>query len=202
MAVTFLISEDEVKTMTDISANVDASKFRHWIPIVQGQHIKNAIGNGCYKDLLDQVKNDTLTPANNRLLNGDTTDDGEFEGIKKALAWGILWKSYPNLHSTIFPTTVGVKTGENHTALDAQALETRRLGAKEAFEYYLDQVICFMIDNNTDYPCKDEDDTCCDDPITDGYGSSGIVTDTDRSPVRNTTIFNSNIHPENLLDND
>lgn len=179
MAVPYvlLITEDEVKNLTEITGNVDVSKFCAWIPIAQDKHIKNAIGEECYNNLLDGTENSNLTALETTLLNGNNR---QYLGIKQALAWWVLWYAYPNLHSNISATGIHTKNGEEFSSIDDSLLRTRMNRAKDQAEYYLDQVICYLKDNSADYPCYLNSDSCCEEPLRHGYGSSGIVIDTDR----------------------
>lgn len=166
-----LISEQEVKNLTDISDNVDVKKFCHWIPVAQDKHVKTAIGESCYSDLLDGVENANLTADEVILLDGDARN---YAGIKSALAWWVLYYSYPNLHSTVTPTGIVTKDAENTTTVATSVLTMRRNGAKVQAEHYTDQAICFICENSEDYPCTNDAD-CCIEKIHHGYGSSGIV---------------------------
>lgn len=183
-----LITEDQIKSFTDISQNVDVSKFCHYIPIAERKKIKNAIGTACYNDLLDGVANDNLTPDETILLNGNGL---EYEGIIKAVAWWVLYYAYPSFHSIITQTGLQTKRGETFDTVSSDILELRINQAKVQAEFYLDQVICFIKDNSELYPCYDFD--CCDTPEQSGYGTSGIVLDNslaNRDPARRCRYCN------------
>jgi len=171
-----LITEEEIKSLTDVGNNVDVEKFTHFIAIAQQKKIRNAIGTECFNDLLTQAKNNTLTAANNVLLNGNGE---EYEGIKPALAWWTLYYSFPSLHSSVLNTGVSTRTGDNFQSVDVKILELRRTQAKDQAEYYLDQVICYIQENETDYPCYGDNDNNCDKPIGSGY-QSGIILETSK----------------------
>jgi len=177
MARILLITEDEVKTYTEISGNVDIDKFCPWIPIAQDKHIKNAIGEECYNDLLTAKDADTLSALQITLLDGNNK---QFLGIKQALAWWVLWYAYPNLHSNVSNTGIHTKNGEGFTAIDSSLLEQRMNRAKDQGQYYVDQLIKYICDNQSDYPCYYNSDSNAEEPLRHGYGSSGIVIDTDR----------------------
>jgi len=178
---TKLISEQEVKDFTNISNNVDIRVFGHNILDAQNIYIKSAIGE-CFDDLITQTANSTLTAANTTLLDGNGTD---YDGIKVALAWWVVYMSYPDFHSRITPTGVQVKSGEEFTSVDSSMLQQRMNLAKNKAEYYTDQVICFIKDNISDYPCYNDSD-CCTTKVRNGYGTSGIVLD---EPVDDNDII-------------
>lgn len=172
-----LITENEIKNLTDISSNVDATKFCHYIQIAQDKQVKTIIGTSCYNDLLDAIENDTLTPAQLILLNGDNRS---FQGIKIGLAWWILWYSYPNLNSSVRNIGVTTQSDENFDPVAPETLRDKRYGAKGQAEYYMEEVRCYLSDNTDVYPCFNENDDCCNERQGSGYGSSsGIVLDLD-----------------------
>jgi len=174
-----LINEQEVKNLTSITGNVDVKKFCPFIPVAQDMYVKSAIGESCYSDLLDGVENDNLTADEIILLEGNSRT---YMGIKIALAWWVLYKSYPSLRATINPTTVAIKTGDDFVAVDNEGLGSLRNEAKVNAEYYTDQIVCFICDNSELYPCYDDCDDC-NERVHSGYGTSGIVTDGKRSKL-------------------
>lgn len=173
---TKLISEDDVKDITPISANVDSKKFAHNILVAQDIHIKPLIGSECYNDLLTQKAASTLTAANTTLLN---------TYIKYALAWWTLYLSYPDLYATITPTGVSARAGEEYTPVSSSTLQILINNAKVKAEYYSDQAICYVKDNISSYPCYNEND-CCTTIVGNGYGTSGIILD---EPINDTDII-------------
>jgi len=81
MSILLLINEQEVKDITGMSENIDASKFRHQIQVCQDIYIKAAIGETCYDELLDSVENEDPTALETTLLDGDNRS---FPGLKSA----------------------------------------------------------------------------------------------------------------------
>ena len=173
---TQLITEQEVKNWTDIPNSVQTKMFAMSIVYAQDQFIRSALGELLFSELLTQVENDTLTALNTTLLNGN---DRLFRGLKPALAWWVAYQIYPHIHSYITPTGIQTKSTEDATSVSASQLEIRRNIAKSRAEYYLDQVICYLRENDTDYPLFRDSDDCCTDLRYSGYGNSGIVTDDD-----------------------
>ena len=174
LAETKIITEQEVKNWTDISNNVQSSSLAFAITISQDLYVRTALGEKLYEELVDQVATDTLTALNTTLLNGN---DRLFRGIKPGLAWWIAYESYTYLHSKISPTGIQSKSTEQATSIDSRSLEIRKNMAKKKAEYYIDQLICYLRDNETDYPLFRDSDSCCTNLAFDGYGNSGIITD-------------------------
>jgi hypothetical protein len=174
LAETKIITEQEVKNWTDISNNVQSSSLAFAITISQDLYVRTALGEKLYEELVGQVATDTLTALNTTLLNGN---DRLFRGIKPGLAWWIAYESYTYLHSKISPTGIQSKSTEQATSIDSRSLEIRKNMAKKKAEYYIDQLICYLRDNETDYPLFRDSDSCCTNLAFDGYGNSGIITD-------------------------
>jgi hypothetical protein len=187
MAVVLLVTEQEVKDGTSIANNVDASKFCHWIEIAQDRYIKPAIGVTCYKEILDQFEASTLTADNLILLNGN---DRDLKGIKKTLIWWVLWLAYADLHSTITPATVSVKSGDGFEAVTDQQLASRMTIAKDTASQYFDDLICFIRNNCDKYPCYASDPDCeCTQRLDDGYSSTSGIALTNQDPSKRTEFL-------------
>lgn len=168
------MTEQEVKNWTDISNNVQSSNFSTSLIISQDLYVRTALGEKLYEELIDQVANNTLTALNETLLNGN---DKLFRGIKPGLAWWTAYDIYPYLHSKISPTGIQSKSTEQAISIDSRALEIRKNMAKRKAEYFIDQLICYLRDNESDYPLFRDSDSCCTNLQFDGYGNSGIITD-------------------------
>ena len=171
---TKLLTEQELKNWTDIPNSVTSKMIGSVITIAQDKFIRTALGEALFIELLGQVENDTLTALNTTLLNGN---DRLFRGLKPALAWFTAYNLYPYLHSFVSPTGIQSKSTEDANSISSSQLEIRKNQAKSNGEYYLDQLICYLRENDTDYPLFRDGTDCCTDLAYDGYGNSGIVLD-------------------------
>jgi hypothetical protein len=173
MSVLLLITEQEVKDLTSVSGNVDVAKFRPHMQAAQDLHIKPAIGETCYNDLLDAVENDDLTALEITLLDGDNRS---FAGLKMALAWWVLVLAYPDLHLTIGNSSLQKKTGDNFEPASLAELNMKIKSAKNLAGYYTKYLIDYINDKSSDYMCF-----TCDGltPLTDAdaLNLSGIAFD-------------------------
>jgi hypothetical protein len=174
LAETKLITEQEVKNYTDLPNNLKTSNLSFSITVAQDLYIRSAIGEDLYSELLDQTQNDTLTALNLTLLNGD---DRLFRGIKFALAWWVAYEVYPYLHTKVTPTGIQTKSTDEAISADSRDVEMRRNIAKKKAEYYLDQLIKYLCDKDTDYPLFRDNSLDNTTILYDGYGQSGIVLD-------------------------
>jgi len=155
---------------------VDVSKFVQNIVYAQDVHIRPLIGEDCYKTLLEQFSTNTLSSTMAILLGGN---DANFRGLKPALAYWVLYESYLNLHSTITPTGVHVKNPDDNLSVTFAELAARKNEAKVRAEYYSNQVICYLQENISSYPCFTDSENCCTRMDYEGYKDSGIVLDDD-----------------------
>jgi len=176
IAQTKLITEQEIKNWTDIPNSVQSGMFSTMIVLAQNKFIRTALGELLFTELLNQVENDTLTALNTTLLNGN---DRLFLGLKPGLAWWVAYHMYPYLHSFISPTGIQSKSTDEATSISAREIEIRKNQAKSNAEYYIDQLICYVRENDTDYPLFRDGDDCCTNLAYSGYGNSGIITDED-----------------------
>jgi len=174
LAETKIITEQEVKNWTDISNNVQSSSLSFAIIMAQDLYVRTALGEKLYEEILTQVNNNTLTALNTTLLNGN---DGLFRGIKSGLAWWLAYTVYPYLHSKVSPTGIQSKSTDEATSIDSRSLEIRKNLAKKNAEYLIDQLICYLRDNENDYPLFRDSDSCCTNIAYDGYGNSGLILD-------------------------
>lgn len=176
IAQTKLITEQEIKNWTDIPNSVQSGMFSTMIVLAQDKFIRTALGELLFSELVNQVENNTLTALNTTLLNGN---DRLFRGLKPGLAWWVAYHMYPYLHSFISPTGIQSKSTDEATSISAREIEIRKNQAKSNAEYYIDQLICYVRENDTDYPLFRDGDDCCTNLAYDGYGNSGIITDED-----------------------
>ena len=173
---TLMITEQQIRDYTNIPANLDSSIFCNHIFTAQHKYIKPYIGETCFKELLNQIENDTLTTANTTLLDGD---DRNFPGLRRSLAWWVLYLAMPWIASRIVPIGIVNKISDSDTPVGENQLATLNNAAKNNAEIYGDLVVCYIKENSEDYPCYESADCDCTNIVTSGYQSSGIVTDGD-----------------------
>jgi hypothetical protein len=174
---TKMITETEVKDWTDLPTNLKASILASTTVISQDLYIRTAIGEALFIELLQQIKADTLTADNIILLNGNGL---LFRGVKSTLSWWVAYSSYPYLHSKVTNTGIQSRSNDEGLSISGSDLEVRKNLAKGWASYYLEQLICFLRENEDKYPLFRDATDCCTDLVTNGYsGSSGIVLDDD-----------------------
>lgn len=145
-----LITEHDVKQITEVATNVSNDKFSHSIIIAQDVHIMPLIGRACFIQLLNEKYAGTLSTSNKELLNGNGLD---FRGLRYALAWWALYEAYPHLYANITPTGIQTKSGDDYESIDRQSLAMMINNARDKAEFYTAKVIEYMCENSSSYPC-------------------------------------------------
>lgn len=160
-----LISETEIKDYTDIAANVNAKRFSHYIEICEKRDIRGLIGKPLYDRLIEGVD------ANDLTANEDTL----IAKIKPALAWYILFRALPNLHSTITPTGLQTKTTTDGESVGKDILDIRMKNALTQAEFYAEDMRAWLCENSTLFPEWLETDVLNINKKDSGYNNSGIA---------------------------
>lgn len=118
MARTKLISNDEVRLHSIAKASFDVNKFSIHIIPAQEEYIMGFLGEDLFNELLEQTEADTLTEANIELID---------DYIKPALAWFVLHKALPFIHSDI--ANVGIQSSNTEFSNSSASKERADLMA-------------------------------------------------------------------------
>lgn len=175
---TLLISETEIKELTDIAANVDIKVFKQNIQPAQLRYIKPLIGKTCYEDLLTAIENDNATALQQVLLD---------EYIKKSLAWWVYSMSIYALYARITPTGIQTKSSGDMEAVDTEVLHSLRKQAQANAQQYDELMVLYLEDNASNFPCFDTFSQDSDDIRRGNSSTSGISIDFD--PNYNNRYF-------------
>ena len=97
------------------------------------------------------------------------------EKIKPSLAWYVLYRSYPNLHSQITATGIHTKSSTDGEAVDSRILDIRMKTALAQAEFFAEEMKCWLDENRNLFPLYRQSDCCDLNKKTNGYGTSGIV---------------------------
>lgn len=109
----YFLATDYIKTNTVVSDNVDDKFIKLAIKEAQIRYIKSRIGTGLYEELQTQVFNNTLTVANQTLLD---------EHITICLKYYTLVELSPTLMYHYLNKTIGSRGGENIQSITSQEL--------------------------------------------------------------------------------
>jgi hypothetical protein len=125
----------------DIEAVLDDARLKYMRPI---------LGGPLYDELVQQVDSNTVTPANQALL----------DVLYKALAYYTLHEALPYVQFRVRDAGVGTFGGANYSA-DMQAYELVRRQLGETAELYRRQVENFLQENINTYPLFRENMLYC-----------------------------------------
>ena len=161
-----LIDEDDLKRVTVISDNVDVSLLLPFIETAQEKHIRRTVGETLYDKLLTQKNTNTLTVANELLID---------DFIKQSLSQWTFYEALPFLRIRISAKGIVTKSSENTTAVSADDIGLLRREIKSNAEMYDNQLLEFLRDeDNTDnYPdFRDEESNKLN---KDTYTNGGFI---------------------------
>lgn len=138
---TYLITIDDFQSKADITANIKTSKLQAYIGVTQEKYGLKILCKEFYDEIIDQVCNGTLTAANTTLI----------PYIKDYL----IYKTYERylVNANILSTPGGLRVQNDTTSREASAddLAPLRNQAKSDANFYQDQLINFLILNESDY---------------------------------------------------
>ena len=165
-----LFNEEYLKEYSLLPLNFDVKEVWNFIPLTEQLHIVPIIGDALYKELLDQVERNEVTPANASLL----LEIYPFEG----LALMEVCMPYLALHIS----EVGITKGksENSDSADVNDINYLTNYVRSQMEPLKSRLISFLKDNAELYPLYKKIDTCPSQIKTwNVYGMNQINTDYD-----------------------
>lgn len=129
-----------------IDENVDEKYITPVIELCQDTFVQEILGTGLYKEVKDQIKNQSITPLNQTLLD---------DKILPAMRWWVTSKLIKR--STYKFGNQGVKQyeTENYITPERTQLETLEEEYMNAAEYYANAATLYLIENSNDYPLYD-----------------------------------------------
>lgn len=141
--ITLLISEAYLKEGTILNENVDIKNILPNIKLAQDEYIKPALGSDLYDEILDEMANSNLSAANDTLLT---------DFIKPCLKYYCLFEIGRDLTFKWMNKGVMSKNSDNSNSIDLEGLKQIRAEYKDKGELYRDELIRYLIANQTDYP--------------------------------------------------
>lgn len=165
-----LFNEEYLKEYSLLPLNFDVKEIWNFVPLTEQLHIVPIIGKELYSELLDQVENNTVSPANASLL----LEIYPFEGL------ALMEVCMPYLAMHI--TEVGITKGksENSDSADVNDINYLTNYVRSQMEPLKNKLISFLKNNKDLYPLyKDIDYNCKPTKTWNVYGMNQINTDYD-----------------------
>ena len=165
-----LFNEEYLKEYSLLPLNFDVKEIWNFVPLTEQLHIVPIIGKELYNELLDQVENNTVTPANASLL----LEIYPFEG----LALMEVCMPYLAIHVSEIGLTKG--KSENSDSADVNDINYLTNYVRSQMEPLKNKLTSFLKNNKDLYPLyKDIDNTCKPTKTWNVYGMNQINTDYD-----------------------
>lgn len=176
-----LFNEEYLKEYSLLPTNFSTQEIWNFIPLTEQLHIVPIIGDSLYKELLDQVEKNEVTPANASLL----LEIYPFEG----LALMEVCMPYLAMHISEVGITLGKSENSESASIDHINYLTNYV--RSQMEPLKSRLISFLKDNKDLYPLyKDIDCSCKPIKTWNVYGMNQINTDYDYNRFPDKTQLN------------
>ena len=174
-----LMNKEYLKEYSLLPINFNTDEIWNFIPLAEQLHIVPIIGQEMYKELLDQVENNEVTPENASLL----LQIYPFEGL------AIMEVSMPYIAFHI--TEVGITKGssENSESINTNDINYLTNYVRSQMLPYKERLIEFISQNSELYP-NIKIEKKCEKQTTNGrvYGFNQINTDVDYNRLSNGSL--------------
>lgn len=174
-----LFNKEYLKEYSLLPTNFNTDEIWNFIPLAEQLHIVPIIGQEMYKELLDQVENNEVTPENASLL----LQIYPFEGL------AIMEVSMPYIAYHI--TEVGITKGssENSDSVTTNDINYLTNYVRSQMTPCKERLIEFISQNSELYPSIKIEHKC-EKQITNGrvYGFNQINTDVDGNRLSNGSL--------------
>lgn len=174
-----LMNKEYLKEYSLLPINFNTDEIWNFIPLAEQLHIVPIIGQEMYKELLDQVENNEVTPENASLL----LQIYPFEGL------AIMEVSMPYIAFHI--TEVGITKGssENSDSVTTNDINYLTNYVRSQMVPYKERLIEFISQNSELYP-NIKIEKKCEKQTTNGrvYGFNQINTDVDYNRLTNGSL--------------
>lgn len=173
------MNKEYLKEYSLLPINFNTDEIWNFIPLAEQLHIVPIIGQEMYKELLDQVENNEVTPENASLL----LQIYPFEGL------AIMEVSMPYIAFHI--TEVGITKGssENSESINTNDINYLTNYVRSQMIPYKERLIEFISQNSELYP-NIKIEKKCEKQTTNGrvYGFNQINTDVDYNRLTNGSL--------------
>jgi hypothetical protein len=149
------VSREDYVNVVDLSDNIINRYILPYIALTEDKHLKQITCNALYEEIIDQITNNTLTPANEALL-------------AKVKPY-VVFKSYERYlaHANVYSTPSGIRTynEEDSSSATQEQISALISLANEDAMVYESELKNFLDANKADYPlyegcgCKSEYNT-------------------------------------------
>ncbi len=139
---TYFVTENYIKSITALSANIDINSIMPFIGTYQDMYIADALGSNFYSYLLNAVSAQTLSPDETALV----------AKIQPALAWGAGYACLPSLTYKATAKGPQVQFGDNSGQITLEELTYLRNEYKSTSEFYMERLKNFLCLSGSAFP--------------------------------------------------
>lgn len=176
-----LFNEEYLKEYSLLPTNFSTQEIWNFIPLTEQLHIVPIIGDALYKELLDQVERNEVTPANASLL----LEIYPFEGL------ALMEVCMPYLAMHISEVGITLGKSENSESASVEDINYLTNYVRSQMEPLKSRLISFLKGNKDLYPLyKDIDCSCKPIKTWNVYGMNPINTDVDYNRFPDKTQLN------------
>ena len=148
-----LINETYLKEYSPLPKNYDISEIIPYIKPTEHIWIEPVLGTALYEELLEQVKNNSLTAENSTLLLA----------VYPYLSFAVVYEALPFIgyHLTEVGITKGKSDNSDSVSMNDMNYITNHL--RETVEYMKYQLKHWLDDHSESFPLYNSDDCTCSD---------------------------------------
>lgn len=140
---TYIITIEDFKNRASISPNILTETFKQSAGKEQQKYAKKILCKALYEEILEQIDADTLTPANEELVD---------DYLKDYLVYKIYADYVITANFLATPSGFRIQTDQTSTVVTDEQMSTITSKAKEDANYFQDELVNFLTCNSTNYP--------------------------------------------------
>ena len=167
MAYVVMISEERLKRLTSIHANVEPDELIPFVIQAQDLKVQSILGTKFYNNLKDSIADDSLTTEDEDLLN---------EYIAPFIAQYALYYALPSLNYKVTNKAVLNPSSEESLNADLEQLKYLRQSVRDTAEFYESRLRDYLCDFSTYFPDYVNAGTTGMMPSPSKKSTSGIFT--------------------------
>lgn len=141
-----LINDKWLKEFSPYPLNYNTKEIQNYIKLAEVQYILPLIGNEWYEELLDQVKNNTLTPENSTAL---------VEAIYPVLGFSVAAEALPLTWAKISEVGVVKSSSDNSEPLTLKDLTLVQQHLKAQVAVRIDYAKHWLCEHQSSFPLLD-----------------------------------------------
>lgn len=137
------ISESKLKQFSLLDDNTSMNYINPSLKFVQDKYMSNILGKELYFEIAEQIKNDNLTTANDKLLN---------DYIHNVLLWALMAEIQIPLNFKFRNQGYVENNNEDGSNAHLNEIKYTKQFYQNTAQFYMAELEEFLINNRKDYP--------------------------------------------------